>query len=146
MTPSPVTSALCIVAVVTVVACAHASTAKPISLDAVQGAWWSSCEAPAAEFVIEGTAYYGDFLGRYELELKKDVLVFMDGLIDGHSVNVTHKALAFQVRSVSDNKLVLRPLPGNPYVADWELLSCAPTPPNESLHPDALSRAGERRR
>ena len=62
--------------------------------------------------------------GTYTLTLNGDILIFTDGLIDGHSINVTHKPLSFQILRVTDKELVLRPLPGNLYVGDWHLQSC----------------------
>lgn len=100
------------------------SQANSHPLDALQGAWWSNCGDPAAEFRIRGNEYSGDFAGIYKITLTGDVLVFNDGLIDGHSVNVTHKPLGFQVLKATETQLILRPLPDNPYVGDWHLESC----------------------
>lgn len=106
-------------------ACAQPAAKPSISLDAIQGGWLSDCNDPAVEFLIRGSKYSGDFAGTYTLTLNGDVLVFTEGLVDGHSINVTHMPLSFQILSVSDKELVLRPLPGNPYVGDWKLYSCS---------------------
>lgn len=104
--------------------CAPDTGVEAYSLDALQGAWWSDCEAPAAEFLIAGDEYSGDFEGSYQVTLTGDVLRFDDGLADGHSVEVTHVPLEFRIVELSDARLVLSPLPGNPVTDDWHLQSC----------------------
>ena len=94
------------------------------SLEDLQGAWWTDCEAPAAEFLVEGNMYSGDFEGSYTVTLSDDVLTFGDGLTDGHSTDVTHAPLQFRIIELSDENLRLHPLPGNPFVEDWRLRSC----------------------
>ena len=93
---------------------------------------------PAAEFLIEGDEYSGDFTGNYKLRLIGDVIVLNDGLTDGHSINVTHKPLSFRILTATEGQLVLRPMPGTPYVGDWHLQSCKGTPPNNSFEPKPL--------
>ncbi len=115
---------LCALAVVAIQVCAQSNTKPSFSLDAIQGGWWSDCNDPAVEFLIRGNKYSGDFAGEYTLTLNGDILVFTDGLIDGHSIDVTHKPLLFQILTVTDKELVLRPLPGNLRVGDWRLRSC----------------------
>jgi hypothetical protein len=107
----------------------HAQDPPPIvySLDALQGAWWSDCDAPAAEFVISGDEYFGDFEGSYRVKLTGDVLVFNDGFADGHSINVTHLPLEFRILELTDERVVLSPLPGNLFTDDWHLQSCNDT-------------------
>ena len=95
-----------------------------VSLDSIQGVWWSDCSDPAAAFVISGSEYYGDFVGQHPLQLADNVLVFEHGLVDGHSTDVTHEPLSFEVLVAEPEKLVLRPTPGNPYAGDWGLVSC----------------------
>lgn len=130
---------LCILSVVAIQACAQVTPTNAYSLDALQGGWWSDCNDPAVEFLIRGNEYSGDFDGSYKITLTGDVLMFNDGLIYGHSVNVTHKSLSFQILKVTDKQLVLRPLPGNPYIGDWHLQSCKDVPPNKSLQPTSAS-------
>lgn len=103
---------------------AQESAPPPISLDAIQGGWWSNCEAPAVEFLIKGNQYSGDFFGSQSLTLSANILTFKDGLIDGHSIYVTNKPMSFQIFSLSEMKMVLRPLSGNPHVGDWILMKC----------------------
>ena len=110
------------------------------SLKALQGGWWSDCKDPAVEFFIRNDEYSGDFEGSYKITLANDVLIFKDGLIDGHSVSVTHKALSFQILKLTDEQLVLHPLPGNPFSGDWHLQSCKEMPPNNSRHAEAKPR------
>jgi len=118
------TGLLSVLAVVAIQACAQTTQTRQYSLDSVQGVWWSDCGAPAAEFLIVGDEYSGDFAGSYKLKLTGDILVFKDGLIAGHSINVTHEPLSFRILTATDRQLVLRPLPGNPYIGDWHLHSC----------------------
>jgi hypothetical protein len=115
---------LCALAVFAIQVCAQSTTRPSFSLDVIQGGWWSDCNAPAVEFLIRGSQYSGDFAGTYTLTLNGDILIFTDGLIDGHSINVTHKPLSFKILTVTHKELVLRPLPGNRYVGDWHLQSC----------------------
>ena len=127
------TSFLCALAAVTVQACAESTQRDQYSLGILQGGWWSDCQNPAVEFLIDGDEYSGDFSGKYKLKLIGDVLVFKDGLIDGHSFNVTHRPQSFLIMTATDGQLVLRPMPGNPYVGDWHLQSCKGMPPNNSF-------------
>jgi hypothetical protein len=119
---------LCTLSLVALQVCAQDMPARAYSLDALQGAWWSDCSAPAVEFFIQGDEYSGDFEGSYKIVLTGDVLVFNAGLGAGHSVNVTHEAQAFQILELTDAQLVLRPLPGNPSSGDWRLQSCKEVP------------------
>ena len=86
--------------------------------------WWRDCEDPAAEFLIEGETYSGDFAGSYRITLTGNVLVFTEGLVDGHGTDVTHEPLSFEILRVNGEELVLRPMTGNDHVGDWRLLSC----------------------
>ena len=115
---------LCVLAVAATHVCAQSTTKPAFSLDAIQGGWWSDCNDPAVEFLIKGNKYSGDFAGTHTLALDGDILVFTEGLVDGHSVNVTHRPLSFRILTATDKELVLRPLPGNPHAGDWRLLSC----------------------
>ncbi len=124
---------LSILVAVSVQACAQSPEKDLSSLDSIQGAWWSDCKNSAAEFVVDGDEYSGDFTGRYKLQLSGDVLVLKGGLNDGHSINVSNKPLSFLVLKVAPGQLVLRPMPGNPYVSDWHLTSCDSMPPNSSF-------------
>jgi hypothetical protein len=101
------------------------ATGDPSLLHLIQGAWWSDCQDPAAELVIDGNEYSGDFLGTYKLELSGDVLVFKNGLVDGHSIDVTHAPIFFRVMSAGSGQLVLRPLPESFGSKDWRLDSCS---------------------
>jgi hypothetical protein len=103
---------------------AQATPGKAYSIDALQGAWWQDCEQPAAEFFISDDEYSGDFEGSYKATLTGDLLVFDDGFADGHSVNVTHVPLEFRIVELTNKRLVLSPLPGNPFTSDWHLQSC----------------------
>ena len=95
----------------------------------IQGAWWSSCNDPAAEFVISGDAYSGDFAGNHDLGLDAGVLVFKDGLLEGHGVDLPGQRRAFHIVSASA---------GNWSYAPWRMGritrngTCipAPAPPN----------------
>jgi hypothetical protein len=98
----------------------------PISLAALQGGWWSDCADPAVEFLINGNRYAGDFLGEHPLVLTGDVLVFADGLVDGHGVDVSRTPLSFRIMATGDGRLVLRPLHAAAHVEDWHLRSCEP--------------------
>ena len=122
------TGFLTILAAVAVQGCARTPAMDSLSLGSIQGAWWSDCEDPSAEFVVEGSEYSGDFAGTYKLQLTDDVLVFADGLLAGHDINVTHEPLSFRVLGAGPGELVLRPMPGNPYVGDWRLTSCEHAP------------------
>lgn len=115
-------------AIIAVQADAQTGRTHRYPLDSVQGGWWSDCGDPAVAFLIEGDEYSGDFAGRYKIKLTGDTLVFNDGLIDGHSTNVAHRPLSFQILKANDSQLVLRPLPGNPHVGDWFLRSCKRMP------------------
>ena len=117
---------------------AAAPAGHPLSLDSIQGAWWSNCQDPAAEFIIAGHEYSGDFLGTYKLDLSGDVLVFQSGLVEGHSINVTHTPLSFRVMSARASQLVLRSLPEGSSSKDWHLQSCSSMPPNSSFKPMPL--------
>jgi hypothetical protein len=99
-----------------------------ISLSSIQGAWWSDCADPAAEFVVQGYDYFGDFSGRYKLVSTGDVLVFEQGLGDGHGTDVTHRPLSFRVIDARPGALVLRPIFGDPGAPDWHLKSCSSMP------------------
>lgn len=114
----------CAMALTAASACAQPAIAPSPSLAAIQGDWWRDCSDPAAEFLISGDSYSGDFAGSYKITLTGTILVFTNGLINGHSINVTHKPLSFEILLVNDNELVLRPMPGNHYVGDWHLVSC----------------------
>jgi hypothetical protein len=96
------------------------------SLADIQGGWWASCDAPAVEFYVKGDEYSGDFRGTYKLELTNGTLILKDGLVDGHSIDVTHAPIAFRIVSVSKDSLVLRlSHPSQSHAAqDWHLLSC----------------------
>lgn len=124
---------LCLVC--TLAGFAQLARAGEVSLDRLQGGWWSSCGDPAVEFLIEGSEYSGDFSGTYRLDLAGDVLTFSAGLANGHSTNVTHEPLSFRILAATGELLVLRPMPGNPYVGDWHLQSCKGMPPNNSFKP-----------
>ena len=113
-----------VLALVAVSACAPIATSPSPSLAAIQGGWWRSCDDSAVEFLIKGDTYSGDFAGSYKITLTGNVLVFTEGLINGHSINVTHRPLSFEILLVNDKELVLRPMPGNYYIGDWRLLSC----------------------
>ena len=117
---------------------AAAATDHSSSLESLQGAWWANCHDGAAEFVIAGDEYSGDFLGTYKLELSGDVLVFKSGLVDGHSINVTHTPLLFRVISAGSGQLVLRPFSDASGGNDWRLESCSSMPPNNSFKPKPL--------
>lgn len=105
------------------------ASAGPVSsLDAIQGAWWSSCLDPAAEFVIAGARYSGDFAGTFELELAGDVLVFKQGLVDGHATGVAGEPVAFRVVRAGGEELVLRRMAGDPTGPDWRLQACGRRP------------------
>jgi len=102
------------------------AAARHYSLKDIQGGWWSRCDDPAVEFYIKGDEYSGDFNGTYKLELSNDILIFRDGLIDGHSIDVTHKPLSFLIVRASADKLVLRRVSSPPASASqvWRLRSC----------------------
>lgn len=117
---------------------AAAPAGPSLSLDSIQGAWWSNCQDPAAEFVIAGDEYSGDFTGTHKLDLSGDVLVFQSGLVDGHSISVTHRPLSFRVISAGASQLVLRSLPEGSSSRDWHLESCNSMPPNSSFKPNPL--------
>ena len=110
--------------------CWQGASASAYSLDLLQGGWWSDCNDPAVEFRISGSQYSGDFEGSYKVTLSGDVLVFNDGLTDGHSIGVTHNPLSFQILNVTDKQLILRPLSGKPGVGEWHLESCKNVTPN----------------
>ena len=102
----------------------HTCAASPLgSLADIQGAWWSSCDAAAAEFVIGRGKYSGDFVGHHDLHIKGNVLTFTHGLLEGHGVYVSGKPVAFRIIRASRSELVLRRLKdagGN----DWRLRRC----------------------
>jgi len=120
-----------ILTVIAIQASAQTTHTQQYSLDSVQGSWWSNCDNPAVEFLIIGDEYSGDFAGSYKLKLTGDILVFNDGLTDGHSINVTHDPLLFRILTATETQLVLRPLPGNPYIGDWHLQSCNDIQPGD---------------
>ncbi len=95
------------------------------STEDVQGGWWSSCNDTAVEFFIDGAYYFGDFLGKYKVEVAGNKITFTKGLIDGHSVNVTGVPLVFVIVKLTQNSLQLTPVKGNPYEGMWVLHSCA---------------------
>lgn len=103
---------------------AEPGTNSAYSLAALQGGWWASCDAPAVEFYIQDDQYSGDFEGSYVLSLSGDVLTFNDGLVDGHSVNVTHMPLSFRIVELTGDMLVLRPLDAAFANGDWQLHAC----------------------
>jgi hypothetical protein len=115
---------MCVLAVATLTIDAEETTSASPTLDALQGAWWFDCQDPAAELVIDGSDYYGDFRGRFNLELRGDVLVLKDGLPSGHDTEVTHEPLSFRVISVSVQKLLLQPLLESASGDTWKLYSC----------------------
>lgn len=105
------------------VGCAHVQGPAD-SLAGVQGAWWSSCDAPAAEFVIAGTTYSGDFLGSHEMTLVGDVLTFTGGLPTGHEASTSGRAQSFRIVRISPGELILRPSGIDSHDRDWRLLAC----------------------
>ena len=107
--------------------CASANGPRLSRAD-IQGAWWSNCNDPAAEFVVSGDAYSGDFAGSHDLGLEAGVLVFKDGLLEGHEVDLPGQPRAFQIVSASASELVLRPMADAPDNAEWRLYSCTSAP------------------
>jgi hypothetical protein len=105
----------------------------PYSLKDVQGAWWSDCGAAAVEFFIEQDTYSGDFLGSHKLTVSGDVLVFNDGLLMGHGVDVSGRPLALRILRVSESELVLRAM-DRLDALDWHLYSCRAVPSNSSFN------------
>lgn len=116
------------------------SSQSHVSLDAIQGAWWSSCADPAAVFLISQDWYSGDFSGRYNLTLTAGVLTFANGLPEGHSINVAGRPQSFLVMRVSPSELVLRPM-DRIREPDWHLHSCQGMPPNNAFEPTPLRGA-----
>lgn len=114
---------------------------RSLSLDSIQGAWWSSCQDPAAEFVVDGDEYSGDFLGTHKLELSGDVLAFKSGLADGHSIDLSHTPLFFRVVSTGQGQLVLRGLSEVDGSKDWHLQACSGIPAGGWSKPQSLREA-----
>jgi len=100
------------------------SNAFVYSIEDVQGGWWSSCNDTAVEFFIDDIDYYGDFIGKYRVDVTDNKITFTKGLIDGHSVNVTGIPLVFDIVKLTQNSLHLNPIQGNPYKGLWVLYSC----------------------
>lgn len=120
--------AACFLATGTVQGRAQTPAKDSLSLESIQGVWWSDCNDSSAAFAVKGSEYFGDFAGSYRLQLTGDILVFKDGLVAGHEIDVTHSPLSFRVIRAVSGELVLRPMRGNPYVGDWRLTSCAHAP------------------
>jgi hypothetical protein len=94
------------------------------SLAQLQGGWWSRCDDPAVEFLIDGTLYSGDFAGQHRLTLTGRRLVFEDGLPDGHAVELPHTPREFRVVDAAPGRLVLRQEPAEDGAGDWHLQAC----------------------
>lgn len=98
------------------------------ALSDMQGAWWSGCHEPAAEFIVDNDQYSGDFAGRHQLTLQGDVVTFESGLPSSHDVNLSGEPMAFRIVVATGSALVLAPVNDrgpNP----WRLDSCErPTP------------------
>lgn len=91
------------------------------SVDDIQGMWWSDCNDAAAEFMIDGSYYSGDFLGEYKVEVADNKLTLTKGFINGHSINVTGVPLVFEIVKLTRQSLHLNSVKDE-YV--WVLNSC----------------------
>ena len=107
--------------------------AAPPTLEQLQGARWSDCADPAAEFAIEGDRYFGDFEGTHRLTLSGRRLVFEDGLLEGHGTSLPGGPHAFHIVEWKPGELVLRREPAIEGTRDWTLRSC--DAPEASLAP-----------
>jgi hypothetical protein len=94
------------------------------TIEDVQGAWWSSCEEPAAEFSISGTEYGGDFLGTHPVQVANGVLIFKQGLVEGDSVEVSGTPLNFRILQADDDNLVLEAVNKDVAPRTWKLVAC----------------------
>lgn len=93
------------------------------ALSDMQGAWWSDCNEPAAEFLVDHDQYSGDFAGRHQLMLEGDVVTFASGLPSSHDVHLSGEPMAFRIVVATGSTLVLAPVNdrgSNP----WRLESC----------------------
>ena len=93
------------------------------SLHAIQGVWWRDCTDPAAEFVIDGNTYSGDFLGEHPLTVSKGILTFQHGLLENHGIHVSGRPTRFRILQASKESLVIRPL--GQKTRDLRLHTCA---------------------
>jgi hypothetical protein len=93
--------------------CVSTQAAPQFTLLDMQGAWWASCEQPAADFVLEGSRLFGDFDGESQANLVNNEL-FVD---DGHG-----PISYWRLVQVSPNKLTLRPT--GEQGPDWVLHKC----------------------
>ena len=94
------------------------------TLEDIQGGWWSNCEDPAVEFFISENQYHGDFYDSHPLTLNKNLLVFENGFVEGHSVNVSFKPREYKILSLSEESMVLESNTENGGESKWELFSC----------------------
>jgi len=123
-------SALCVFGIHKV----NASTNENIyTIKDIQGGWWSSCEEPAVEFLISGNKYFGDFHGKHPLSLNSNVLIFKNGLVEGHNVSVSFKPREFLILNVSKERMVLQSITDEGEKREWKLFSCV------SEHSDGLN-------
>lgn len=94
------------------------------TLKNIQGGWFSDCEDPAVEFLIRQNEYSGDFHGSHPLILKNDLLIFENGLVENHSVNVSFKRREYKILSLSKDSMVLEYSSGNGSKKEWTLFLC----------------------
>ncbi|WP_394538409.1 hypothetical protein PRJ39_22175 [Lysobacter enzymogenes] len=100
-----------------------AGAASPPTLADVQGVWWRDCDQPAAEFGIDGEAFYGDFEGRFRARVERGVL-----RVD--ALDSDAPALAWRIVAATPARLVLRARPaGAAPAADWTLRRCPEAAP-----------------
>ena len=99
-------------------------TENNFSIEGIQGDWFSNCNDPAVEFSITGNKYSGDFYGSHELTLENNLLIFKNGLVEGHSVEVSFKPKQFKLLDLSKNNMVLEYYSQNNEKIKWKLYSC----------------------
>lgn len=96
------------------------------ALQKIEGTWWSSCDAPAAEFSVQGDRYSGDFTGSHRLDLDGGVLTFHDGLVGANADGAIGKPTAFRIIAATGKRLVLRATAQSEVDDDWHLRTCEP--------------------
>lgn len=96
------------------------------ALKQIEGTWWSSCDAPAAEFNVQGDQYSGDFAGTHRLDLDGDLLRFHDGWVGVQADGAIGKPTVFRIITATGKRLVLRAVTRSASDEDWALRTCEP--------------------
>ncbi len=110
-----------------VVGCASTSAPSRYKLSDIQGVWWSDCDAPHAEVLVDHDQYVGVFEGRHRLTLEGDVVTFESGW-PSHAYDLSGEPRSFRIVEATGTTLVLAPINGS-HSRPLRLVACEETPP-----------------